>query len=447
MLSPIVILGAGLTGLSAAYHLEQAGQTGYLVVEAEDRVGGLARTEHADGFSFDHSIHILYTRHDYVATLVHDLLGENVSHQTRHSFCHTAGCYTEYPYQAHNYGLPPEVIADNILGLIRALDTRRGAHPAHYEEWIVRTFGAGIASNFMLPYNRKQWAWDLTDMSFGWIADRVPVPDVREVLLGALRPPKAGVGPNQDFWYPKSSGIEALPKSLAARLPANRVRLSSRVASIDTRRREVVMASGERIAYAAVISTLPLRRFIPMLGDGVPRDVHDAARGLKHNVVHTVNIGLTGTDFRHPNVMHWVYYPGETTVFHRLSFPHRFSASMVPQGCASVQAEISESPHKPINRATLIDDTLAGLVRVGLLDEQDIRPVAQRGRVAVAQVITLDPAYVIYDHHHASHVQTMKHYLGTLDMQTCGRFGDWEYLNMDESVLAGKRAADALLPD
>ena len=145
--------------------------------------------------------------------------------------------------------------------------------------------------------------------------------------------------------------------------------------------------------------------------------------------------------------MHWVYYPGDISVFHRISFPHRFAPSMTPQGCTSLQAEISESRHKPINRATLVEETLAGLVRVGLLDEQEILPVAQGGRIAVTQVVTLDPAYVIYDHQHGSHIPAIKDYLGTLDIQTCGRFGDWEYFNMDASMLAGKRAADALLLD
>jgi UDP-galactopyranose mutase len=441
---PIVILGAGLTGLSAAYYLERRGHDDCVVLESEDRVGGLTRTEHYDGFSFDHSIHILYTRHESVAALIHDLLGDNLGKQTRLSFCYTAGCYTEYPYQAYNHGLPAEIVAENILGLIRAHEPHANGTPAHYEDWILRTFGQGIAHNFMLPYNRKQWAWDLTDMSFGWIADRVPVPNLRDVLLGALRPPTARVGPNHEFWYPQTNGIEALPKSLAAQLAPDRVRLGSRVNQIDPSRREVVMDSGQRLAYSALISTLPLRQLIPMLGDEVPPEIGDAACGLKHNTVHTVNIGLTGTGFGYGGAMHWVYYPGDASVFHRVSFPQRFAASMAPQGCASVQAEISESPHKPISRATLVEDTLAGLVRVGLLDEQEVLPVAQGGRVTVAQIVTLDPAYVIYDHRHRSHLDAIRGYLTAMDIQTCGRFGDWEYFNMDESILAGKRAADAL---
>lgn len=444
--SPIVIIGAGLTGLSAAYHLERRGMHDYVVLDAGTRAGGLARTEHDDGFAFDHSIHILYTRDAYAAELIHELLGDNIGKQQRRSFCFTEGRYTEYPYQAYNYGLPPEVVADNILGLIAARESStHGPAPRHYEDWILRTFGQGIAQHFMLPYNRKQWAWDLTDMSYGWIADRVPVPDIRDVLLGALRPPVAAVGPNHEFWYPLTGGIESLVHGFTARVPAERLRLSTRVASIDGHAKVLVTDRGERMPYRQVISTVPLRRLLPMLTNVVPPDIAEAAHALKHNVVHTVNIGLAGPELGQAGTMHWVYYPGSDTVFHRLSFPHTFSAAMTPDGCASIQAEISESPHKAIDRTRLVADTLEGLVRVGLLTEAESRSVADGGRVMTARVVTLDPAYIIYDHRHRTSIPSIRGYLEPLGIQTCGRFGDWEYFNMDASMLAGRRASEAAL--
>src|SRR5258707_15884891 len=68
MNSPVVILGAGLCGLSAAYHLN--GKSDYVILERNSRSGGLARTETYGGFSFDHSIHILYSRDPYATDLI-----------------------------------------------------------------------------------------------------------------------------------------------------------------------------------------------------------------------------------------------------------------------------------------------------------------------------------------------------------------------------------------
>lgn len=442
----VIIIGGGLCGLSAAYHLQQAGCANYLLLERNHEVGGLARTETYDGFSFDHSIHILYTNNPYAADLIcNRLLAGNLRKQVRESYCYTAGVYTEYPYQAHNYGLPPEIIVENILGLIEAHNSRYNDPPAHFEEWIYRTFGRGIAKNFMIPYNQRQWAWDLKDMNYDWIAERVPMPKIEEVLLGALRPPNKKYGPNREFWYPIEGGIEALPKAFLRYIPEQRIWLNATVTSIDGLRHEVNLADGRRLRYEWLISTIPLPTLIRLLGESVPSEVRTAAAGLKHNIVHTVNIGLEGTELGLDRPMHWIYFPEDTTIFHRISFPHQFSEWMVPKGCCSIQAEVSESIYKPCNRATLIEETLKGLVRVGILSKEEARPISNGGRIRVVKVVTLNPAYIIYDLKHRENVQIIKDYLKTLNIDSRGRFGEWEYFNMDHVILSGKAAAERVM--
>ena len=60
-----IIIGAGLTGLSAALHSERD----YLVLERDQRVGGLTRTEDIEGFLFNHTGHWLHLRNDRVKKL------------------------------------------------------------------------------------------------------------------------------------------------------------------------------------------------------------------------------------------------------------------------------------------------------------------------------------------------------------------------------------------
>ncbi len=438
-----LIIGAGLCGLSAAYHLEERGDS-YLVLERDDEVGGLARTEMYDGFSFDRSIHILYTSDPYAASLICDeLLAGNLDRQTRRSFCYSHGIFTEYPYQINNFGLPTDVVLDNIMGLIETQRDGSTARPDNFEEWIYRTFGPGIADNFMIPYNRRQWAWDLKQMNFDWIADRVPVPDLEEVIRGAIEPPTARFGPNSEFWYPHQGGIEALASAFAARLPSEKLELGRAVVSVDSDGHRVGLADGSTIVYDRLISTIPIPALVAATEDAPP-EVESAASSLANNVVHTVNLGFEGplaTD----REMHWVYFPGgepDPPVFHRLSFPGAFAAWMVPDGCFSIQAEISESPHQPQDGSALVDQTLQGLVSVGLVDKDAIRPVASGGRLRVAEVVTLDPAYVIYDLDHAENTGFLKDWLRARDIETRGRFGEWEYFNMDHSILSGRAAID-----
>jgi len=93
--------------------------------------------------------------------------------------------------------------------------------------------------------------------------------------------------------------------------------------------------------------------------------------------------------------------------------------------------------YRPRNRAELIEQTLRDLKSVGVLRE-DARPM-------VAEVVTLDPAYIIYDLRHGENTAAIKEYLRGLDVVTKGRFGEWEYLNMDHSILSGKAAAEGCI--
>jgi protoporphyrinogen oxidase len=211
---------------------------------------------------------------------------------------------------------------------------------------------------------------------------------------------------------------------------------------VDSERREVLLADGRRVRYGRLISTIPLPALARLLGETVPPTIRECAAALKHNSVHAVNIGLDGTDLAAAEAMHWIFFPEESTIFHRLSFPGNLSGWMVPRGCTSIQAEISESSYRPCDRAALIQQTLEHLARVGILKATDVRPLAEGGRVRLAQVVTLDPAYVIYDLRHRENTRTIRDHLRSLGISTRGRFGEWEYLNMDHVILSGKAAAE-----
>ena len=381
----------------------------------------------------------------YATDLICNTLLEGTARRhARRSYCFTGGVYTEYPYQLNNHGLPPAIVADNILGLIEArYATARTRPPPHFEAWIYETFGRGIADHFMIPYNRRQWAWDLRDMHYDWIADRVPMPDLGDVVRGALETRTEKYGPNQEFWYPERGGIQAVPRALLRRVPPARVAFRSTVVEVNAARRQLRLSDGRRIAYQRLISTIPLPALVQLMGESVPADVRHSGAALKSNTVHTVNIGLDGGELPMNEGMHWVYFPEDQSgIFHRISFPGHFSPSMVPPGCSSIQAEISASAYRPCDRSRLVEQTLAGLVMAGILTEKEVRPVDEGGRVRVAEVVTLDPAYVIYNVAHRANTSRIHAYLSTLGIRSAGRFGEWEYLNMDQVILRGRAAAE-----
>ena len=110
----ITILGAGLSGLSAAYHLKD----GYMVLEKEREAGGLCRSVYIDGYVFDYAPHILFTRDEYTRNLFFRLLGENLHTHERRAYIYMMNTYVKYPFEANLSPLPRHVIDECIQGVI-----------------------------------------------------------------------------------------------------------------------------------------------------------------------------------------------------------------------------------------------------------------------------------------------------------------------------------------
>jgi len=427
------ILGGGISGLSAGMHLKKD----YDLFEQAERIGGLCCTENFGGYQFDRSIHILYSAQPYARKLITGVLGKNFSLRPKYSFIHSHGIYTAYPYQSNTHGLPQDVVVRNLMGLIEATYEKSNQKPKNFKEWAYQTFGAGITEEFFLPFNWKVWAYPQDKMSFDWIADRVLTPPIQTAIEGAVSKGDGSFGPNAKFWYPKRGGMESLPKSMAAHLNDGSVHLMSRIKTIHVRKHKVEFEDGSTCDYDRLVSTAPIS-LLARLADQVPQTVTKAVSKLKWNTVYAVNIGL---EIPNLTTMHWAYYADPNLIFHRLSWPKNFSASMAPSGCSSVAAEISTSKWKNVGKTdpnTLIKKTVEGLVRIGLITTKQARKI----KPAHCGVIRLEPAYVVYTDDHRPATKAIHNWLMRNDIHPCGRFGDFEYLNMDHSILSGKRAAE-----
>lgn len=125
-MADIVIIGAGLTGISAAYHLEKKGFSSYRLFEKEQEIGGLCRSVTQDGFTFDFTGHLLHASDPYFSELIAQVVGvENLNSIDRASFIYSHHTFTRYPFQANLYGLPEQVIVDCIAGFVNRTQRRK----------------------------------------------------------------------------------------------------------------------------------------------------------------------------------------------------------------------------------------------------------------------------------------------------------------------------------
>jgi UDP-galactopyranose mutase len=466
-----VIVGAGPTGLSAAYHLRE----GAVLLDKNAKVGGWCRSIDDHGFTFDHAGHIMFSNDQYVLKLYQTLLGDNLHWQDREAWIYSKQVYTRYPFQGALYGLPPKVISECIVGAVEArfgalesvgagaagtavpvkpIDdccadgtacvanttanttaiAPRKRDTQNFEEFIYKVWGKGIAKHFAIPYNRKLWTLPLTEMETSWLGGRVPLPDLEQIIEGALEPVAKPMGPNARFGYPLRGGFQALMEGFLPHIKG-KLELGAEAAQLLPREHVLVMADGSRYRYEHLVSTMPLPELVKLAGAEVPEEVRAAARGLRHLSVRCVNLGVARENLTDK---HWIYYP-EETIFHRIFVQGNASPHCNPPGGFGLTCEISYSPWKPlpVDGQALIDRCIEDCINVTMLRPDD--------KIITANMVDMPYAYVVYDHARAANVELVKAWLARYDIILAGRYSEWEYYNSDHAFLAGKKAAETVL--
>lgn len=423
-MSHCIILGAGLAGLSAAFHLDGMD---YDLFELENRVGGLCRTETIDGFTFDYTGHFLHFRNEKVKELVLRLMGDSIVSHTRKSGIVLYHVTTPYPFQLNTFGHTAEVRKECLLGLIKAkYEAGTNQEVKNFEDWILKTCGEGVAKHFMFPYNKKIWTVEPKEMTIDWLNGYVPVPDIAASLDGALRDPTETVGYNASFYYPRIGGIESLPKSFTSHV--RNLQLGSKAEWIDLKRR-IISVNNHEYKFDKLISTLPLNRLVSIIRDA-DDEIRRLSHQLRHNSVLTVNIGVKKENI---SDYHWLYFPEEKYIFYRVGFPSQISPSMAPPGMSSLSVEIAYSSWRPIDSVTILQRVIQDLKIARLLKEGD--------EIVTTHTMNIPCAYVIYDQKRTQILPRIKEYLKHHNIISVGRYGSWEYSAMEDAIFQGMEAA------
>jgi len=316
-------------------------------------------------------------------------------------------------------------------GRERRLAAGHKGEPRNFEEFIYKVWGAGIAKHFAIPYNQKLWAVPLHEMETSWLGGRVPLPNLEEMVHGALSPVPKPMGPNARFGYPLRGGFQALMDGFLPHLKGE-LRLNTRVTAVSPRDHSVTLSDGSVVPYEYLISTMPLPALVRVIGGEAPTDVRRAASALRHVSVRCVNIGVGRESLTDK---HWIYYP-EDAVFHRIFVQGNASPHCNPRGEFAITCEITYSDAKPlpVDGDELIQRCIEDCHKVGFFTPDD--------PIWAANQVDLPVAYVVYDHDRARNVDLIRKWLGAQDIVLAGRYAEWEYYNSDHAFIAGKKAAD-----
>jgi protoporphyrinogen oxidase len=422
------ILGGGLTGITLASLLSQKGED-VTVLEREPIFGGLCRSMNDSGFTFDiGGSHIIFSRDDEVLAFITTILKENSLRTIRNTKIFYKGQYIKYPFENGLNQLPKDdlffCINEFIKNLI-AVETGNLAPPGNFREWIIHTFGKGIADLYLIPYNEKIWKFPTEQMSLHWVEGRIPRPPVEDIIRSAIGIETEGYTHQSVFSYPRKGGIEELVSSIA--LPVKKCILTGfNVSSIRKEREKFLISDGDTVLIAdRCISTIPLQRLLESLKN-VPDGVRKSCCELKYNSIACVFLGVRG---KLPDIS-WMYVPDKDLgLFNRVSFPSNYSPDVAPAGHSSILAEITYHEGDDVSRMPdqrIIDHTIKSLINMNIVKErEDIVYTAMERQTY---------AYVIYDLDYTKNIAVVKDYCAQLGIGLVGRFSEFEYLNMDNCI-------------
>ena len=433
----IAIIGAGPTGLGAAYRLQELGYRDWTVYERDSVVGGLAssRTDSA-GFTYDIGGHVMFSHYEYFDRLVERMLGDDFRELMRESWIRMFDRWIPYPLQNNIRHLPPGVLLECLDGLVDA----QQLHPqatANFSEWVDAVFGSGIARHFMRPYNFKVWAHPLEMMSKDWIAERVSTVDLKRVLANViLERDELSWGPNNKFKYPLHGGTGGLYERFIPYIREH-LEINREVVEIDHIARRLRLADGGEEQYDVLLSAMPITELLRVLRP-VPAGLIEASRGLHHSHGLVVGIGLARPC---QTTKCWTYFPESNAPFYRVTFLSNYSPEIAPEGHTLLLTETSSSDYKREDVLSIVDRVVDGLVATGLMDTAD------RQRVVATHVEEVEHFYPVPTLTRDAALADIQPFLMARSIYSRGRFGAWcyEISNMDHSVMQGVEVVNSLL--
>jgi len=402
----ICIIGAGVTGLAAGKLLFKDHEV--TIYEKEPKVGGIARTKNVDDIAY-HLVggHCFNSQNKKVMDFVFNevLPIENWHLVKRKAKINLDNQLISYPIE---YSIKEIAGFDKELAFNITKDflSSSGKDVDNLKDWFKSKFGLTLANKYFIPYNEKIWQMNLSEMSPLWVEGKLPLPNKKD-FFEALIENKNDTMPHKTFYYPNENNKNIFVESLAKNL---NVIKNFNVSSIEKNKNKWLI--NDEFEYDVVISTMPLN-VLPLLLKNTPSNIKTEAKKLKYNKVSNMLWKTKEVDHT------WTYYPSKDTIFHRHIHIGNFFS---PKQNYTITESMGERTYEE-------------MVEDGKAFDYLIEPIDYN---------VSDYAYVVYDNNYDSTTKLIKEYMDSINLHTLGRFGEWEYYNMDICIESAMNLAKEL---
>lgn len=422
----ITILGGGLAGISLAYFLQDNPQIEQIeILEKENEIGGLCRSFLHDDILVDIGPHIFFSKDKETLDFMLDVLGENKHELRRSNRIIHKGNFVQYPFENDLSKLPTEDKEKCVDGFLR--NAYREYDADNMLQFFLKTFGEGITNLYLRPYNEKIWKFDPSFMDTQMV-ERIPRPPDEDIIRSAAGETIDGYTHQLYFSYPEHGGTAAFIKAFVDKLNDKvSIKTNCKVLSIKD---NVVITDGGEYKSDKIISCLPPQ----VIAD---EEIKPVISDLKYNnimiAVATVSEDRAGDNFA-------FMIADKDVAFHRLSKIDFLGNNYHKEGTATYMMEYTYrdgDPFVELSEAELREKFTEGLQKIGFVQEKN--------EVISFSAQCFPYAYVIYDLDHKKNMTKVREYYNSKNVTLHGRFGNFEYWNMDKVIAESKVLANNII--
>jgi protoporphyrinogen oxidase len=422
----IIIIGAGPCGLGAGWRLKELGYDNFVVYEKESHAGGLASSYIDEkGFTWDVGGHVLHSHYPYFDRVFEKVMdGEYFTHQ-RESWVWIYDRFVPYPFQNNIHRLPKKILEECLAGLKKTTSAPTKKLTS-FKDWIIASFGRGIAKHFLLPYNFKVWAYPPERMNWVWTGDRVAKIDLSRIEKN-IRDNTDDVawGPNAVFHFPKRGGTGDIWKRVAHHIEGNIV-YDKCVIQIDSDKKKVFFSDGTTDTYDVLFTSMPL----DVLTTSIKNKTF-LKSPLHYSKVSIVGLGIKGEV---PDILKtkcWMYFPEDKAPFFRATVFSNYSKYNAPKGTWSLMTETASSAYRPLPKEDIIGAVIKGAKNTKLISKSTT--------IVSTWLFQTDHGYPTPTIERDVYLAKILPMLEKLNIFSRGRFGAWKYevSNQDHTFMQG----------
>lgn len=428
----LTILGGGLSALSLAYFLQDKDNIEEIdIIEKEDRAGGLCRTFETHGIEYDVGPHIIFSKDKEILDFMNGLLTDNIARIRRSNRILHKKRFIQYPFENDLSKLSEQ---DKNYCVNAFLHNPYENYDAqNMLQFFLKTFGEGITNTYLRPYNEKIWKYDPSFMDTQMV-DRIPKPPKEDILRSAAGETVEGYLHQLYFTYPQQGGTEALVRALIKKLSAKvKIDTNTEILSVERQQNgfEVKTTSGKFVSER-LVSSIPVN-ILSQIYKGTPAELKNTAQDLKYN---SIAVALVNVKADNAGDNFTFTIADKKIKFHRLSKIDFLGQNYHLSNSASYLIEVTFRPQDLTAIST--DKELEKQIIDGL---QEIGFISSPEDVNFTDIKRFEYAYVIYDLHHRRNMDKIKNYFKEEGIYLNGRFGSFEYLNMDAVIKQSKQLA------